>query len=103
MFQARSLKLLVLFGLAIVILVAIRAGVTTAAVTSQPHVLTRQDNPPNWEWPVSPARVRAEIPSNFIQPVVPYDSGGVSMDDLRRAPHTIRDLIPSNFIQPLEH
>ena len=53
---------------------------------------------------LSPSAVhfRAEIPSVFIQPVVPCD-----VDDLLDAsvppmgPHTFRDLIPSEFIQPV--
>jgi hypothetical protein len=53
--------------------------------------------------PLSPGRVRAEIPSGFIQPVVPYDPSEIFVDDYVRdaGPHNLRDEIPSEFIQPV--
>lgn len=46
--------------------------------------------------------VRAEIPAEFIQPVVDCDAdalGGGFIPSV--GPHTLRDEIPSEFVQPI--
>ncbi len=105
MFSTRSLKLLALLGLTAVIAISIGASITSTAALSQSVQVPERQGSSLLEDPVllSAARVRAEIPSNFMQPVVPYDASEVSPDDYIRAvgPHTIRDEIPSEFIYPL--
>ncbi len=104
MFSTRSLKLLALLGLTAVIAISIGASITsTAALSQSVQVLERRGSYVEYPALPSAARVRAQIPSDFIQPVVPYDASEVSPDDYIRAvgPHTIRDEIPSEFIYPL--
>ncbi len=103
MFSTRSLKLLVLLGLTAVIVISMGARISTGAMSQSVQVPERRGS--SVEYPALPsaARVRDKIPSDFIQPVVPYDPSEISPDDYIRAagPHTIRDEIPSEFIYPL--
>jgi hypothetical protein len=52
---------------------------------------------------VAQSRVRAEIPSDFMQPVGQYNPSEVLVDSAAQpiGPHSVRDEIPSEFIYPL--
>jgi hypothetical protein len=104
MFSTRSHKLLVLLGLAAAVVVIIGANITATTATSRSiQVLERQGSSPQDPVLFSAAKVRAEIPSNFMQPVVPYAASEFSPDNYARVAGalTLRDEIPSEFIYPL--
>jgi hypothetical protein len=104
MFSTRSLKLLAWVGLSAVMVVIMGASAASTAATSRSvQVLERQGSSPEDPVLLPAARVRAEIPSNLMQPLVPYDASEFSSDDYARVagPHTVRDEIPSDFIYPL--
>lgn len=86
----RLSKLFIVVGLVGVVVLAIAVAIPASATA------------PNCDLAPAAMPIRAEIPSEFIQPVLPC-----AVDDLPDTsvppigPHTLRDLIPSEFIQPI--
>ncbi len=99
MFTMRLIKLLALAGFVAFVALAIGATYTTSVVNRSAGVVNRQVSSPADTGLPSAARVRSLIPSDFIQPIGPYDPGSEVVQPT--GPRTLRDKIPSNFIQPV--
>lgn len=105
----RSRLLYALVGLAVLVVIALtwRTAISASAAT-----LTGKGNDrveansvrgdPATLSSAAEMRLRAEIPSDFVQPVVTYDPSAYLQDSMHPvgAP-TLRDEIPSDFIYPL--